>query len=425
MSRACIRDAAFVGVSCLSMASACCLVSCGGVVGSSTNTDGGQSTVTAGAFSAADTPNVGDAGPAGSACEHYYAATYTRCGGPVLPASEEARQQARFVKVCLNDIALPGSGMTVAAIEACVSALDVSACELPDGPPVACNFTGSLAGGAACNEGLQCQSGQCQGTVAFSPEGPIGPYTCGTCAPFVQNGQVCAQGNFSGGCGSQGSCLLEAGTGSSTYPTYTCVPISEGDAGANCDELSNLCQPGLYCAAQTGQCQELGDAGALCGEGATPPGDPGGCMAPLSCIGDPGMATCGLGASGAFCLDDDDCAAGLGCVPGSCGGEGVVVRIGCSASGTCQPVTWASPGQGCDGYTTRCLVGSCGGSGFGVLVAPADGGPAMGTCPTIAADGQPCNSECDVSAECFSPTGKAGMSGLTGTCTLLDSVVCE
>jgi hypothetical protein len=43
----------------------------------------------------------------------------------------------------------------------------------------------------------------------------------------------------------------------------------------------------------------------------------------------------------------------------------------------------------------------------------------------IAADGQPCNAQRDVSAECFSATGKAGASGLVGTCTLLDSVVCK
>jgi hypothetical protein len=29
------------------------------------------------------------------------------------------------------------------------------------GPPEACYFFGSLSGGAACNEGLQCESGWC------------------------------------------------------------------------------------------------------------------------------------------------------------------------------------------------------------------------------------------------------------------------
>ena len=330
------------------------------------------------------TPLIGvaDGGTATSACEHYYAAQNLRCGGPVLPASEGTRVQDRFVQVCLNDMALPGSGMTPASVEACASALDPSPCELPDGPPVACNFSGALPGGAPCNEGLQCQSGQCQGTAAFSPEGPIGPYTCGTCAPFVAVGDVCAHEMFSGGCGGNAACILGAGMETATYPTYTCLAITQGGVGAACDDLSAVCETGLYCAAQTGRCTVLGHAGAVCGEGATAPGDPGGCVAPLSCVGLEGAATCGVGAVGAFCLNDLDCSAGLGCVPGPC--STTVARIGCAASGTCQPVSWASAGQACDGGRTRCLVESCGsGTGIGPLPPPTSGGLSMSTCPSI------------------------------------------
>jgi hypothetical protein len=422
MPEARTRVAALVGGSCLAAAWACYSVGCGvgGGDHGSTSVDGGVLNSLA-AFSDADTPNVSDAGPAGVVCAHYYAAQYSRCGGPVLPASEEARQQARFVQACLNEIALPGSGMTIAAVEACASALDVSACELPDGPPVACNFSGTLPGGAACNEGRQCMSGQCQGTVFLSPEGPLGPTTCGTCASFAEAGQVCAQGHFTAGCAAGQTCQIGAGMETASMPTYTCVPTIEGDAGTACDEdPSRTCAPGLYCAAQTGQCQPLGDAGARCGQGAMPPGNPGGCQAPLSCVGNPGMTSCSLGDGGAFCLEDYDCSPGLGCVSGPCAPS-------CSASGTCQSVTWAWPGQTCDAYRTRCLVGSCSvESGIGPpLVQYPDGGLVTGTCPTISTDGQPCNSQCDAFAECFSSTGKAGASGLMGTCTLLDSIVCQ
>jgi hypothetical protein len=380
----------------------------------------GSNTADGGTQGANPLLEVADGGPATSGCEHYYAAQNLRCGGPVLPSSEAMRDEARFVRVCLNDMALPGSGMTHASVEACAAALDSSPCDLPDGPPVACKFNGALPGGAPCNEGLQCQSGQCQGTAALTPEGPIGPYTCGTCAPFVTVGQVC-----SGGCASNAICLIGAGMETAADPTYSCIAVTQGDVGAACDDLSAICKTGLYCAAQTGRCTALADAGAVCGEGATPPGDPGGCVAPLGCVGLQGDATCGSGAAAAFCLDDNDCSPGLGCAPGPCSSS--IARIGCSASGTCQPVTWAMSGQACDGYRTRCLVGSCGsGSGIGPpLIPPADGGAATGTCPMIASDGQPCNSECDTFAECFSPTGKAGASGLVGTCTLLDSVVCK
>jgi hypothetical protein len=101
--------------------------------------------------------------------------------------------------------------------------------------------------------GLQCQSGQCQGTAALSPEGPIGPYTCGTCAPFVPLGQVCAHGNFSGGCASNAICLIGAGMETAAEPTYTCVAVTRGDVSATSDDLSAICKTGLYCAAQKGR----------------------------------------------------------------------------------------------------------------------------------------------------------------------------
>jgi hypothetical protein len=403
----------------------------GGAYQGSDGTTGSNTGGSAGATSSTAVSGSGGsaAGPGTSACDHYFAAQYLRCGGPVPPASEATRAQSRFVQVCLNDIALPGSGMTPASVEACASALDSSQCGLPDGPPVACNFNGSLPGGAPCNEGLQCQSGQCQGTVSDSPGGQIGPFTCGTCTPVVAIGQVCGQGNFSAGCPAGAICATR--DTSAPMPTYTCTAVVEGDVGATCDGLSAICKTGLYCAQQTGQCTALGAAGAACGEG-PPPGYPGGCAAPLGCVGLPGAAICSNGTAGAFCLTDFDCSPGLGCVPipfsGPHGAAPVVDQVGCSPSGTCEPAAWAASAQACDGYSTRCLVGSCGGS-----CGPT--GAVPGTCPSVVADGQPCPVQgvgpapsgptCDISAECFSPVGKAGAPGLTGTCTLLDSIVCH
>lgn len=389
------------------------LVGCGGGMNGNGNGSGGTD------------GGADDAGAGGSACEHYYAAQYSRCSGPVPPGNEVSRVETRFVQVCLSDMDLPGSGMTPASVEACASALDSSPCELPDGPPLKCRFTGSLAGGSACNEGLQCQNGRCGGTAVYSPGGQVGPFTCGTCAPFVAVGQVCAHDNFSGGCGDNAICLIGAGMETVPDPTYTCVATTQGDVGAACDDLSAICKTGLYCAALTGRCMALGDTGAACGVGAAPPGNPGGCAAPLSCVGPPGLATCSTtGGAGGFCLGDLDCSPGLGCVPGPC--SATIARIGCSASGTCQPVAWASPGQACDGYRTRCLVAECSGAGLGnLLIPPTDGGVATGTCPMVASDGQSCNAQCDTFAECFSPGGEAGSPGGVGTCTLLDSVVCR
>jgi hypothetical protein len=362
--------------------------------------------------------SLADAGAASAACAHYFAAQYLRCGGPRLPASEMARIEHRFIQVCLNGVALPGSGMTPATVEACASALDVSPCELPDGPPSVCTFQGTFSSGTACNEGFQCQSGGCRRTSPLlSPEGPIGPVSCGTCLPFVDAGDVCAHGDFTGGCAPGQVCLIGAGMQTAAMPTYTCTPVTEGDVSAACDHLSAGCKTGLYCAGQTGPCTALLDAGGPCGTG-----NPTGCVAPLSCVELPGGATCGLGDAGAFCLNDVDCTPGLGCIPGPC--SHTVARIGCAASGTCGGIRWAAPGDVCDGFAVRCLIGSCGSGGFlpGLLPGP-DGGPTSGTCPSVTADSRPCGAQCDTFAECFRADPDGGTSG--GACVLPDGIVCR
>lgn len=330
-----------------------------------------------------------DSGPAIPACDHFFAAEYLRCGGPRLPADETARVQGRFEQVCANEIALAGSGVTAATLEACASALDVSPCEFPAGPPQACNFRGSLPGGAACTDGLQCESGQCQDHVLMTPEGPVGPRTCGTCEAAAGVGEVCADANVSAGC-SMGTCLT--GDITASAPTYTCTAIVEGDLGAPCDDLAAICKPGLYCAAQTGKCTGLAAMGAPCGDGTTPPGNPGGCVAPLACVGS-GAPTCTSGAAGASCYYDLDCSLGLGC----------------SQSGQCGQITWVGPGQPCSDVV-RCLVGTCDDTGGWPRI-----GPIMGTCPAVVPDGQPCTGgTCDTFSECFA-----------GTCQRLDGVVCN
>ena len=324
------------------------------------------------------------------ACDDYFAATYLRCGGPRLPPDETARIRARFEQVCATQSALPGSGVTSATLEACASALNESPCEFPAGPPQACDFKGSLPGGTACTDSLQCQSGLCEGQFSFNPGGESDSRMCGTCQAAANIGGNCN----AGGC-STGACITQDTTAS--MPTYTCTAIVQGDVGAPCDDLTALCQTGLYCAAQTGTCTPLGTIGTPCGDGS--PGDPGGCLAPLACVGSPGAATCSSGAPGASCSYDLDCSPGLGC----------------SASGQCVSITWANPGEAC-GDAVRCLVGTCSSAGGSGLPRPAvDGGSLAGTCPTVVPDGQPCSGgTCDTFSECFA-----------GTCGLFDSAVCR
>jgi hypothetical protein len=313
-----------------------------------------------------------------------------------LPADEAQRRRARFEQVCENQKALPGSGVTDASLEACAAALDRSPCELPNGDPAVCNFHGSLPGGASCNEGLQCESGRCSGTEIFLPGfGQSGPIICGTCEPPASTGEVCG---YDAGCVGDGVCIIDPHTADAGMSTYTCVSPAEGTLGDDCDDLYKVCEVGLYCSALTGHCERLARTGEACGEVT---GYPGGCAPALSCVD----GKCALGSEGDFCQGDLDCAPGLGC--GSLSLQ----------PSKCEAVTWADAGEPCDGYRTRCRLGSCD-----------RGGPVPGTytCPTVLADGAPCTAVgCDTFAICFRPTRADAGTAQSGTCTLLDSTVCN
>jgi hypothetical protein len=347
----------------------------------------------------------------GTACGHLYDAQYTRCGGPTLPAPVLSRDRIRYEHVCAAEMGLPGSGVTVAGVEACVTAIEASPCQFPAGPPTACVFRGSLPRGAPCTDGAQCVSGQCDGTVVLGPDGPTMPYMCGACEPLATVGNVCSFDNYSAGCDRGTACITMQTM--SPDPEYVCVAATDGDVGAACDDRSTLCKPGLYCSAQTAKCAELAGASAPCGEGAQ--GLPGGCRAPLGCGDAP--STCRSGSAGATCVTDEECAPGFGCVPvGPCATPDNPARIGCSASGQCVAITWASPGQPCSD-SVRCLVGSCNyGTRVTLTTQDPDGGLLAGTCPPVVADGEPCTvtSTCDSFAQCFQ-----------GTCKLIDDVTCN
>ena len=354
-----------------------------------------------------------------AACDHYFAARYSPsadegfgfgttthggCGGPQLPAAEQARLLSRFEHVCQNQMALPGSGMTPAGLEACASAVEASPCEFFD-LPTACAFYGSLPGGAVCNEGFQCESGQCEASSFTVPPGQIWPYrSCGTCLPAAGVGQACAGSGTPVGCAANATC--SGGDASAS----TCVPVTSGGVGATCDNGNKLlCNEGLFCA--DGQCMPLADAGAPCDDEPNPPGNPGGCAPPLSCVGEAGTSSCSVGATGAFCTQHMDCAPGLDCVPGPCPGG----QVDCS-SGTCGPVTWVGAGEPCDGFATRCLVRSC-------LLGPGPGGQ---MCPLVAGDGQSSDggaTTCDTFAEA-TPANSHTMNA-PNTCVLVDSVTCQ
>jgi hypothetical protein len=199
---------------------------------------------------------------------------------------------------------------------------------------------------------------------------------CGRCAPLVGPGEVCVSATVAAACAPDSICLIDKSS-DAAQPQYRCTPVQRAALGASCDGQTVSCALGLYCAAQTLQCEPLASSGAPCGEGNQ--GFGGGCAAPLVCgRSNNAWTTCGP--------------SGLG------------------------DVTFVGAHEKCDGATVRCLVGQCP-SGFG-----------GDTCPAIIADGQPCaaGQSCDAFSDCFdlNSTADAGFVS-QGTCVLHDTMTCH
>jgi hypothetical protein len=301
-------------------------------------------------------------------CLHYASyLTSGKCGWPPIPATEAERVMPRWAQRCQDTLAMPGSSITSAALDQCLTLLESGECWSANSPDV-CLSAGTLQGGAACNEyGAQCQSGEClQGASA----------PCGTCLPAVALGQTCDPNVLTNKC--------ELGTECTGAAQSTCSSVTLGAAGANCAQSSD-CAAGLVCG-PSGTCAAPLPNGSPCLE-------PFSCAYPLVCnMNADTTTTCQpAGASGASCLTDEYCADGLGC----------------STAQTCGAITWQGPGQPCDGSLVRCLVGGCPSS---------DTQP---VCPTVVKDGDPCSAVdptqvCDVAAVCFQ-----------GKCVLASSVKCQ
>jgi hypothetical protein len=317
------------------------------------------------------------------ACQHAFAVAHSdRCSGPIRPADEAARASTLFEQDCMNQFELPGNGVTAAALDACASATEVAACQTPDGAPPECDLRGTLPGGAPCFVATQCESGRCDGTIEINPGGGTSPAKCGHCVPVARVGQPCPQG----GCTQGSMCVTMM-----PYPSASCVALTFGGEGASCDELTAVCQRGLYCEGQSKRCTPLADLGEPCGSQYVT-----GCKPPLFCTGAPG--TCKApGETGAACNGEGECASGLGCA---------------FQQQRCTPITWVAPGDVCDDVGL-CLRGSCVPDDHGP-----GGAPFPGHCPLFPADGARCATtipdSCEEPSTCFD-----------GTCQPLHSIRCE
>src|SRR6185437_13658585 len=100
----------------------------------------------------------------------------TRCpGGP--SAAVLAPVRSRGVQACKNREALPGSGLTPAALETCIEALKADA--TPCGNlPSECLVNGTLPDGSQCADDVQCSGGRC--LLGFRADTKA-PLDCGLC----------------------------------------------------------------------------------------------------------------------------------------------------------------------------------------------------------------------------------------------------
>jgi hypothetical protein len=317
----------------------------------------------------------GGRGSAGGSCSNFFDAVFASdCLGPVPRADELARQRARFIGLCENELALPGQAIAAGQLDACASAFGAGSCRATATTSQACAFGhGALADGAACQTDTQCQSGICKNA---SP--------CGMCAPAIPVGQACG-GNTGGTCAQGSACQFSA----QSAPGGQCVMVSYGNEGASCDGSAARCSGSLYCDLSTHKCTAPGGAGSACQASEA-------CTGQLVCTGAP--KSCQVRQPvGSPCQGRDECGPGLVC-PGF--------------THQCSQMTWVSAGQPCSD-TALCAVGPCpaGASGPG-------GAPVGAACPTVIADGKPCNTRdltttCDAFASCQN-----------GICTLPGSAVC-
>jgi hypothetical protein len=290
----------------------------------------------------------------GAACDAIFDGEFdpARCGGMSIPASVLAPFKARFHTFCVQQMAYPGFAGTW---QECASAMASAPCRgSSPNVAIACAFVGSLANGAPCNGGSQCQSGECsKGTLADG-----GTSSCGLCAPSIARGQACKPGDS---CIPGTECLQGI-----------CTAYGSSDIGGPCLS-ANDCKATLECQSQ--KCVALQPAGG-------------------PCTGDY-LCQQGLRCSQQKCT-----------VPIAVGGDCSVAPDVCPNSTLCDTktkkctlVAFAQKGQTCGNLSPPTLCAS-------TLDCPITDLQTMtGTCPTVLADGQPCDpkdktTSCDLFASC-------------------------
>lgn len=116
----------------------------------------------------------------------------------------------RFLPSFNDELQANGTTITTAQTDACAAKLDTTPCSVLTSTIAECNFVGTLAAGAPCGSGYQCQTGSCFRATNASGVTAI----CGTCSARVAAGGDCTTANCENGLSCvQGRCLAPAAEG--------------------------------------------------------------------------------------------------------------------------------------------------------------------------------------------------------------------
>ncbi len=321
----------------------------------------------------------------GDSCGAFFDSTTAYTQACSSSSSGKTKDKARFLQTCQLSLAAPGTSLTPAAVDACAAAYRSAAasCTSADVEKACSTAPGALADGAACGGSEQCASTYCKKESSSSSTTETG---CGKCAATVALGAACDAAKDR--CVRGSSCKT---TGTSTTGTCTAstsaTKVPEGGACVSETGSFSSCDAGLRCDFPTKKCAKLVASGEACLATSD-------CQKGLACVGN----RCGAKvAVGGTCATSSDCVNGAAC----------------DATKKCAAYTFGAPGDACDLGTKQCAKGSC----TGVTVGTS--GVTPGKCPTIIADGQPCDTKsetarCDEYASCIG-----------GKCQIFDPSTCK
>lgn len=313
------------------------------------------------------------------ACTTYADAyrTYTqKCAGTrggISTADARWQQLEQRMKVaCTSALTLPGTAITPTGLTVCANAIKTASCNTDSDDIPQCDFeNGTLANGAACSTGNQCQSGACKKTAVET-----GSVACGVCEARIPVGGECTTENA--------LCVTDSRC---DFATKKCVAIVRNGAGGSCDSAKGeTCLTGLYCDFTTKICKTRGAVGTACSSTAP-------CETNLQCS-----------TTSKTCVAPTIAAEGQAC--GGTSGVACATDLRCDfASQKCVKINWIAPGGDCSVTGSVCEHGSC--------------NTTTKKCPVLIADGGACLTDrstgvCDDFASC-----------IEGKCQLPGQVVCK